>query len=57
MYLELGGYVGVALTPLREVQEVRASIIAEIENQTEDAAEVKAKKEEEARRAPPARGR
>lgn len=57
MYLELGGYVGYSLTPLREVQEVRTAIVAEMTVAAERANEERARQEEEARRAPPARSR
>ncbi len=30
MYKELGGYVGYMATPVRELQEIRLSIIAEL---------------------------
>lgn len=33
MYIELGGYLGYRRTPLRELQEVRLSILAELNEQ------------------------
>jgi hypothetical protein len=46
MYVELGGYVGYQLTPVRELQECRASILAEIKVQAEHDREQRRKQEE-----------
>lgn len=47
MYKELGGILGYQATPLRELQEVRLSIIEEITYQAEQEAEQKRKQEEQ----------
>lgn len=46
MYKELGGYIGYQKTPLRELQQIRLSIIAELNYQAEQDAEMKRKQEE-----------
>jgi hypothetical protein len=46
MYQELGGYIGYMNTPIRELQEVRLSIIAELEYQAEQNEELKQQQEE-----------
>jgi hypothetical protein len=46
MYIELGGYIGYQQTPIRELQEVRLSIIAELNYQAEQNKEIKRKQEE-----------
>lgn len=54
MYVELGGYIGYMATPVRELQECRLSIVAELNYQAEQDAELKEKQEEaerDARRA------
>lgn len=43
MYRELGGYVGYMRTPFRELQEIRLSIVAEINVQVEQDNERKEK--------------
>jgi len=47
MYKELGGYIGYRLTPVRELLECRLSIIAEMNVQGEEVAEVKQKQSEQ----------
>jgi hypothetical protein len=49
MYGELGGRVGYQQTPVRELQECRLSIIAEMNYQAEQEAELKRKQEEQER--------
>lgn len=49
MYKELGGRIGYLRTPIRELQEIRISIIAELNVQTEKEAELKQKQEEQER--------
>lgn len=49
MYQELGGYLGYRATSLRELQEVRLSVIAELNIQAEKDAELKRKQEEHER--------
>ncbi len=49
MYKELGGYVGYMLTPVREIQEIRLSIIAELNVQAEQEEERKKQQEEQER--------
>lgn len=49
MYKELGGYVGYMLTPIRELQKIRIAIIAELNVQAEQEAEMKRKQEEQER--------
>jgi hypothetical protein len=49
MYTELGGYIGYMATPVRELQECRLSIIAELNYQAEQDTELK-KKQEDAER-------
>lgn len=49
MYKELGGYVGYMLTPKRELQEMRLSIIAETNIQAEKDNELALKQEEHER--------
>ena len=49
MYKELGGYVGYMRTPVRELQEIRIAIIAELNVQAEQAEEMKRKQEEQER--------
>lgn len=46
MYQELGGYVGYQRTPVRELQEVRISIIAEMTVRAEQEQEARQKQEE-----------
>ena len=46
MYQELGGYIGYMQTPVRELQQIRLSIIAELEYQAEQNEEMKRKQEE-----------
>lgn len=46
MYRELGGFIGYMATPVRELQEVRLSIIAEMNEQAEQEAEMKRKQKE-----------
>ena len=41
MYVELGGYTGYMQTPVRELQEIRLSIIAEMVVQAEQEAKLK----------------
>lgn len=47
MYKELGGYIGYRKTPLRELQECRISIIAEMIYLEEQDTEVKRKQAEQ----------
>jgi hypothetical protein len=49
MYAELGGYVGYMATPVRELQEIRLSIIAELTVQDEQEKEFKHQQEERER--------
>lgn len=49
MYKELGGYVGYMATPVRELQEIRLSIIAELTVQDEQQKEFERKQEEQER--------
>lgn len=50
MYAELGGYVGYMLTPVRELQEIRLSIIAELTVQDEQQKEMERKQDEQQRK-------
>lgn len=50
MYQELGGYVGYQQTPLKELQECRLSIIAEMEVQAEEVAKTKKEQQEQQRK-------
>lgn len=49
MYKELGGYIGYMATPVRELQEIRLSIIAELNVQAEQQEEMERKQEEQER--------
>lgn len=49
MYKELGGYVGYMQTPIRELQEIRIAIIAELNVQAEQQEEMRQKQEEQER--------
>lgn len=49
MYAELGGYVGYMATPVRELQEIRLSIIAELTVQDEQQKEMERKNAEQER--------
>jgi uncharacterized small protein (DUF1192 family) len=40
MYQELGGYQGYQKTPVKVLQEIRLSMIAELEKQAEDQEEI-----------------
>jgi cell division protein ZapA (FtsZ GTPase activity inhibitor) len=57
MYKELGGYLGYMATPVRELQEVRLSIIAELNIQAEIHKEQDEKQAEMEREAERQRGR
>lgn len=46
MYQELGGYIGYQQTPVRELQQIRISIIAELEYQAEQNEKIKEEQEE-----------
>ena len=46
MYQELGGYIGYMQTPVRELQQIRLSIIAELEYQAEQNEKIKEEQEE-----------
>lgn len=50
MYAELGGYIGYQLTPVRELQEIRLSIIAELTVQDEQYKEMERKQAEQDRK-------
>ena len=45
MYQELGGYIGYMQTPMRELQQIRLSIIAEMEYQAEQNEKIKEEQE------------
>lgn len=49
MYKELGGYLGYRAVPLRELQEIRLSIVGELNVQAEKDEELKRKQEEHER--------
>jgi hypothetical protein len=49
MYVELGGRSDYLQTPLRELQECRLSLIAEMNYQAEQEAELKRKQKEQER--------